>query len=62
MDIYKQTSLKIDFNNGIRISPIVVFDGVEMEGTETFHSSTHHVEELISYIEGWENSGCDVFI
>ena len=63
MDIYKETSIKIDFDKGIDITPIVVFEGVELEDkAESFNKKTHHIEEVISFIDGWENSGCDVFV
>mgnify|MGYP003629299819 FL=1 len=63
MDIYKETNIKIDFDRGMDITPIVVFDGVELEDiSETFNKNTHEVEEVLSFIEGWENSGCDVFV
>ena len=63
MDIYKETNIKIDFDRGMDITPIVVFEGVELEDiSETFNKNTHEVEEVLSFIEGWENSGCDVFV
>ena len=30
MDIYQETSTKIDFDNGVEITPIIVFEGVEL--------------------------------
>ena len=63
MDIYKETNIRIDFDRGMDITPIVVFEGIEIEDeAETFNTNTHEIEEVISFIEGWENSGCDVFI
>jgi len=63
MDIYKETNIKIDFDRGMDITPIVVFEGVELEDrSETFNKNTHEVEEVLSFIDGWENSGCDVFV
>tara|TARA_R110000787_G_scaffold55932_3_gene128765 strand:+ start:804 stop:995 length:192 start_codon:yes stop_codon:yes gene_type:complete len=63
MDTYQKTNITIDFERGMDITPIVVFEGIEIEDkAETFNTSTHQIEEVISFIEGWENSGCDVFI
>tara|TARA_R110001592_G_scaffold165421_1_gene399809 strand:+ start:445 stop:636 length:192 start_codon:yes stop_codon:yes gene_type:complete len=63
MDIYKETNIRIDFDRGMDITPIVVFEGIEMEDkAETFNKSTHQVEEVLSFIDGWENGGCDVFV
>ena len=30
MDIYQETSTKIDFSKGLEITPIIVFEGVEL--------------------------------
>lgn len=61
MDAYRETSIRIDFEKGLEINPIVVFEGVEMEG-KTFTNKTHQIEEVIEFINEWENSGCDVFL
>ena len=63
MTIHTETNLKIQFEKGQAITPIIVFDQVEMTSKqETFHKSTHQVEELLQFIIDWENSGCDVFV
>jgi len=63
MDIYQKTNITIDFDKGMDITPIIVFEGVELEDkAESFNKVDHQIEEVISFIEGWENSGCDVFI
>lgn len=63
MNTHIKTSVKIDFEKGIEITPIIVFDSVEMTSRqETFHKSTHQIEELLQFITEWENSGCDVFV
>lgn len=63
MNIHQETSIKIDFDRGMDINPIVVFDGIEIEDkNQTFNKNTHEVEEVLSFITEWENSGCDVFI
>ena len=61
MDIYTQTTLEIEFNAGIEYTPVIVFEGVEME-SKTFSNKTHQIEELLNYITECENGGCDVFI
>ena len=65
MDIYTQTSLKIDFARGEEITPTIVLDGVVMVGktyNQTFSNKTHQIEELLDYIIYNENGGCDVFV
>jgi len=65
MDIYQQTNIEINFSKGMDITPIVVFEGVEMEqpsSLQTFNKSTHEIEEVLNFINDWENSGCDVFV
>jgi len=63
MDIYKETDIKITFDEGGDITPIIVFDGVEMvDKYETFNKATHQVEELLKHVTHWENSGCDVYV
>ena len=57
----KVTSLRIDFNNGTEITPIIVFDGVELE-SQTFSNKTHQIEELLDYVTFHVNGGCDVFV
>jgi hypothetical protein len=61
MTIQEETSLRIDFSRGVVTTPIVVFEGAEVE-TETFNKETHHIEELLDFITYNENGGCDVFI
>ena len=61
MNIYKQTTLEIEFNAGVEYTPTIVFEGVELE-SKTFSNKTHQIEELLDYITYNENSGCDVFI
>ncbi len=61
MDNYTETNVRIDFSRGIEFTPIVVFEGDELE-SKTFSNKTHQIEELIEYITYHENGGCDVFI
>lgn len=61
MNIYQETSIKIDFEKGIEITPTIVFDGIE-QTTKTFSNKTHQIEELLDYISYNENGGCDVFL
>jgi|TARA_B110000908_G_C9842511_1_gene266274 hypothetical protein len=61
MSIHEQTSIKIDFSRGQEYTPIVVFDGVELE-SKTFSNKTHQIEELLDYIAYNENGGCDVYL
>jgi|TARA_B110000908_G_scaffold121467_1_gene142378 hypothetical protein len=63
MDIYKETNIRIDFDKGMDITPIVVFEGIEMEDkAETFNTTTHQIEEVLNFVNEWEDSGCDVFV
>jgi|TARA_R110002050_G_scaffold283808_1_gene432573 hypothetical protein len=61
MDIYKQTTLEIEFNAGVEYTPTIVFEGVELE-SKTFSNKTHQIEELLEYITYNENGGCDVYL
>ena len=61
MNIYTETSLRIDFDNGTEITPIIVFEGVEIE-SKTFSNKTHQIEELLDHVTYNENGGCDVFV
>jgi|TARA_R110000803_G_scaffold111888_1_gene180301 hypothetical protein len=61
MDIYQETSTRVEFEKGVEITPIVVFEGDELE-SKTFHKQTHQIEELLDYIAFNENGGCDVFL
>ena len=61
MNIYQETSIKIDFEKGIVITPIIVFDGIE-QTTKTFSNKTHQIEELLDFISYNENGGCEVFL
>jgi hypothetical protein len=61
MDIYTETSTKIDFSKGLEITPTIVFDGVELE-SKTFSNKTHQIEELLDFITYNENGGCDVYL
>lgn len=61
MNIHQQTATKIDFSRGQEITPIVLFDGVELE-SKTFSNETHQWEELLDYITYNENGGCDVYL
>jgi len=63
MNIYQETSIKINFSKGMDITPIIVFEGVDFpDKSETFNKNTHKVEEVLGFITAWENSGCDVFV
>jgi|TARA_B110000967_G_scaffold56619_1_gene58063 hypothetical protein len=61
MDIYQETSTKIDFSKGLEITPIIVFEGTEIE-SKTFSNKTHQIEELLDFITYNENGGCDVYL
>lgn len=61
MDIYRQTSIKIDFSRGQEYTPIIVFEGEELE-SQTFSNKTHQIEELLDYITSNVNRGCDVYL
>jgi len=61
MNIYKQTTLEIEFNAGVEYTPTIVFEGVELE-SKTFSNKTHQIEELLEYITYNENGGCDVYL
>jgi len=63
MNIYRETSIRINFSKGFDITPIVVFEGEEITSkSETFNKNTHEIEEVLGFITDYENSGCDVFI
>ena len=61
MDIYQETSTKINFSKGLEITPIIVFEGTEIE-SKTFSNKTHQIEELLDFITYNENGGCDVYL
>ena len=61
MNIHQQTATEIDFSRGQEITPIIVFDGVELE-SKTFSKETHQWEELLDYITYNENGGCEVYL
>lgn len=61
MDIYQETSTKIDFSRGVEITPIIVFEGAELE-SKTFSNKTHQIEDLLDFITYNENGGCDVYL
>ena len=61
MDIYQETSTKIYFSKGLEITPIIVFEGTEIE-SKTFSNKTHQIEELLDFITYNENGGCDVYL
>lgn len=61
MNTYMETTVKINFAEGMEITPIIVFNGFELE-SQTFSKNTHQIEELLEYITYNENGGCDVFL
>tara|TARA_B110000503_G_scaffold99057_1_gene148305 strand:- start:2087 stop:2272 length:186 start_codon:yes stop_codon:yes gene_type:complete len=61
MNIYKETSIRINFAKGIEITPTIVFDGIE-QTSKTFSNKTHQIEELLDFITYNENGGLDVYI
>jgi hypothetical protein len=61
MNVHAETQIKIEFSNGIEITPIIVFEGIEIE-SKSFSNKTNQIEELLDYIAYNENGGCDVFI
>lgn len=60
MNVHKETEIRIEFANGVEITPIVVVDGEEKE-SKIFSKATHQIEELIQYISDGENEG-DVYL
>jgi hypothetical protein len=61
MTTQEETYITIDFAKGLEITPIVVFEGVEIE-SKTFSNKTHQIEELIDFVHYNENGGCDVYL
>tara|TARA_R110000822_G_scaffold139699_6_gene277287 strand:+ start:2014 stop:2199 length:186 start_codon:yes stop_codon:yes gene_type:complete len=61
MNVHAETQIKIEFSKGIKITPIIVFEGIEIE-SKSFSNKTNQIEELLDYIAYNENGGCDVFI
>jgi|TARA_B110000902_G_scaffold137542_1_gene159131 hypothetical protein len=61
MNVHTQTATEIDFSRGQEITPIIVFEGAELE-SKTFSNKTHQIEELLDYIAYNENGGCDVYL
>jgi hypothetical protein len=61
MKVHAETQIKIEFAKGIEITPIIVFEGTEIE-SKSFNNKTHQIEELLDYIVYNENGGCSVFI
>ena len=61
MNVHAETQIKIEFAKGIEITPIIVFEGIEIE-SKSFSNKTNQIEELLDYIAYNENGGCDVFI
>jgi|TARA_R110002126_G_scaffold172970_1_gene321719 hypothetical protein len=61
MKVHAETQIKIEFAKGIEITPIIVFEGIEIE-SKSFSNKTNQIEELLDYIAYNENGGCDVFI
>jgi len=61
MTTQQETYVSIDFAKGLEITPIVVFEGVELE-SKTFSNKTHQIEELIDFVHSNENGGYDVFV
>jgi len=61
MDAHTETSLRIDFSRGQEYTPIIVFEGVELE-SKSFSNKTHQIEELLDFIAYNENGGCDVYL
>ena len=61
MNVHQETQIKIEFANGTEITPIVVFEGAELE-SKIFSNKTHQIEELLDFIAYNENGGCDVYL
>ena len=61
MNSYTETSLRINFERGLSITPTLVTEGVEIE-SRTFSKKTHQIEELISFINHYENTEVDVYL
>ena len=43
----------------------VKFDGSTFnveDKAETFNTTTHQIEEVLNFVNEWEDSGCDVFV
>ena len=61
MNVHAETQIKIEFAHGMEITPIIVFEGAELE-SKTFSNKTHQIEELLDFITYNENGGCDVYL
>lgn len=61
MDVHTETSLRIDFDRGLSITPTLVDNGNEIE-SKTFSKKIHKIEELISFINHYENSDIDLYL
>ena len=61
MNVHAETQIKIEFANGMEITPTIVLEGAELE-SKTFSNKTHQIEELLDYIVYNENGGCDVYL
>ena len=61
MTTQEQSTLEINFAKGMEVTPVIVFDGVELD-SKTFSNTTHEVEELIDFVHYNENGGCDVYL
>ena len=62
MNVHAETQIKIEFANGMEFTPVIVFEGVELENPKSFSNKTHQIEELLDYIAYNENGGCDVYL
>lgn len=61
MTTQEQTFISIVFAEGTDVTPVIVFEGVELE-SKTFNITTHEIEELIEFVHYNENGGCDVYL
>ena len=61
MNSYTETSLRINFERGLSITPTLVDNGNEIE-SKVFNRTTHQIEELISFINHYENTDVDVYL
>jgi|TARA_R110002111_G_scaffold261373_1_gene334187 hypothetical protein len=61
MTVQTETSLRINFAKGYKITPVLVYDEVEIP-SKTFNNKDHQIEELIDFIHYNENGDIDVYL
>tara|TARA_R110002153_G_scaffold261254_1_gene421590 strand:+ start:426 stop:611 length:186 start_codon:yes stop_codon:yes gene_type:complete len=61
MTVQTETSLRIDFAKGHKITPTLLLRGVELQSI-TFCNKYHQIEELIDFIHYNENGNIEVYL